>query len=71
MFADADGATRLKEVEKLEELRQATGLDGLTCGSRCFQDARCTVEVCICFQKHYSYTSYLETPAKKVFDDGL
>lgn len=45
MFADADGATRVKEIEKMEEMRLATGRDGLFCGSRCLQDDRCTVEV--------------------------
>lgn len=42
LFADADGATNIKEVEKLEA---ALSKADFACGSRCLQDKACVVQV--------------------------
>lgn len=43
MFADADGATNIKEVEKLE--KQVASVRAFVCGSRCIADDTCIVDV--------------------------
>ena len=42
LFADADGATNIKEIEKLEA---ALPKADFACGSRCLQDKACVVQV--------------------------
>ena len=43
LFADADGATSIKEVEKLE--KRVASARAFVCGSRCIADDTCIVDV--------------------------
>lgn len=68
MFADADGATKIAELEKLEMYAKTAGL---VCGSRSIKDKSCEVKVRPKVNSSFTDFFLQETPDTAVTDELL